>query len=64
MMEGQVILTNSLENKRLSVSGVSIDEEMTLMVQYLHSYSAAARMITAVDEQLDVLINRTGVVGR
>ncbi|NMA96039.1 MAG: flagellar hook-associated protein FlgK [Clostridiales bacterium] len=64
MSEGQVILTNSLQNKRLSVSGVSIDEEMTMMIQYLHSYNAAARMITAVDEQLDVLINRTGLVGR
>lgn len=64
MMEGQVILTNSLENKRLSVSGVSIDEEMTMMIQYLHSFNAASRMITAVDEQLDVLINRTGLVGR
>lgn len=64
MKEGQVILTNSLENKRLSVSGVSIDEEMTMMIQYLHSFNAASRMITAIDEQLDVLINRTGVVGR
>lgn len=64
MMEGQVILTNSLQNKRLSVSGVSIDEEMTMMIQYLHSFNAASRMITTIDEQLDVLINRTGVVGR
>ena len=64
MKEGQDILVYNLETQRLSISGVSIDEEMTNLVQYQHAYSAAARMITAIDEALDVLINRTGVVGR
>jgi len=64
MKEGQEILSHSLQNQRLSISGVSIDEEMTNMIQYQHAYSAAARMITAIDEALDILINRTGVVGR
>ena len=64
MKEGQEILNYNLETQRLSVSGVSIDEEMTSMIQYQHAYSAAARMITAIDQALDILINRTGVVGR
>lgn len=46
------------------VSGVSLDEEMTRMVQLQHGYSAAARMVTAVDEMLAVLVERTGLVGR
>jgi len=64
MKENQDVLTYNLDNQRLSISGVSIDEEMTNMIQYQHAYSAAARIITAIDEALDVLINRTGVVGR
>ncbi len=64
MLEGQKLLTDSLDISRLSISGVSIDEEMTMMVQYQHAYSAAARAITAMDEALDILINRTGLVGR
>ena len=64
MLEGQQILTDSLDITRLSISGVSIDEEMTMIIQYQHAYSAAARAITAMDEALEILINRTGIVGR
>lgn len=49
---------------RLSVSGVSLDEEMTNLVVFKQSYAAAARVVTALDEMLDVLINKTGLVGR
>ena len=34
------------------------------MIRFQHAYQAAARVITAMDEMLDQLINRTGVVGR
>ena len=57
------IVLKAVENQRLSVSGVSLDEEMTNLVKYQHSYSGASRVITAMDEALDVLINRTGRVG-
>jgi flagellar hook-associated protein 1 FlgK len=49
---------------RSAVTGVSIDEEMVGLVAFQHAYSAAARVMTTVDEMLDTLINRTGVVGR
>ena len=64
MLEGQELLTDSLDITRLSISGVSLDEEMTMIIQYQHAYSAAARAITAMDEALEILINRTGIVGR
>ena len=51
------------ENQRVSVSGVSLDEEMINMVKYQHAYSGASRVITAIDEMLDKLINGTGRVG-
>lgn len=44
-----------------SDSGVSIDEELTSLLQYQRSYQASARVITAVDEILDTLINRMAV---
>ncbi|MDK2934104.1 MAG: flagellar hook-associated protein 1 [Clostridiales bacterium] len=57
-------IVKQIENRRLSVSGVSIDEEMANMVKYQHAYNAAARMITVIDEIYDVTINRMGAVGR
>jgi flagellar hook-associated protein 1 len=33
-------------------------------LSFQHAYSAAARMVSAIDEALDTLINRTGLVGR
>ena len=47
----------------LSHSAVSLDEETVNLMQYQHAYQGAARVLTAVDEMLDHLINRTGRVG-
>ena len=33
------------------------------MLSYQHAYSAAGRLVTTIDEMLDQLINRTGLVG-
>ena len=60
----QGIITAQVDGARESVAGVNIDEEMTNMLSFQHAYAAAGRLITAIDESLDVLINRTGVVGR
>jgi flagellar hook-associated protein 1 FlgK len=57
-------LMASSDQRRQAVSAVSLDEEMTMMIQYQHAYNAAARNITAVDEMLDKIINGMGVVGR
>jgi len=57
-------LVTQVENSRLSVSGVSIDEEMANLIKFQQAYSASARMISTLDEMLDKLINGTGLVGR
>jgi flagellar hook-associated protein 1 FlgK len=56
-------LTDSVDNRRQSVSGVSMDEEMTNLVRFQRAYQASARAMTTMDDMLDVLINRTGRVG-
>jgi flagellar hook-associated protein 1 FlgK len=47
-----------------SVAAVDGDEETISLLTYQTAYQASARVLTAIDEALDVLINRTGVVGR
>ena len=56
----QSAITDQIDNTREASSGVDIDEEMTNMLMYQHAYDAAARMMSAVDESLDTLINRMG----
>ena len=57
----QTALLSEFEKLRQSVMGVNLDEEMANMVQYQHSYNAAAKMINLQNEMLDVIINRLGV---
>ncbi|MGM8364585.1 flagellar hook-associated protein FlgK [Virgibacillus sp. W0181] len=58
------ILLGQVERERLSTSAVSLDEEMSNMIQFQHAYNAAARSMTTVDEMLDRVINNMGLVGR
>jgi flagellar hook-associated protein 1 FlgK len=57
------VLTDAVENRRQSVSGVSLDEEMANLVRFQRAYQASSRAMSTLDEMLDVLINRTGRVG-
>jgi flagellar hook-associated protein 1 FlgK len=57
-------VTRQVDESRESVRGVSIDEEMVSLVQSQRAYEASARLMTAVDEMIDTLVNRTGLVGR
>lgn len=57
-------LLTSIQMRKDSMSSVSLDEELTNMIQFQHAYNAAARNITLVDEMLDRIINGMGLVGR
>ena len=57
-------LAVSAQVSRQSQHGVNIDEEMVDVLRYQRQLEAASRVMTAIDEALDVLVNRTGVVGR
>lgn len=65
-VDGQVVqkFIDYYTQRRQEISGVSLDEEMTRMVQAQQSFNAAARMLNTVDEMLDKVINGMGLVGR
>lgn len=63
MQDTQETQVLSVDNSRASVSGVSLDEEMTNLIKYQHAYSGASRVITAMDEAIELIINRMGKVG-
>ena len=52
------IIVNQIVNRRLSDSGVSIDEEMANLVKFQQAYSASAKMIQTMNEVYETLINK------
>lgn len=50
----------SVDNQRQSVSGVNLDEELANMLQFQRSFSAAARVMTTMDEMLNQIVNGLG----
>lgn len=60
----QGFLIRSLDEKRQGLSSVSLDEEMADMIKFQHSYSANSRVINTLDEMIDTVVNRLGIVGR
>ncbi|MGL5977771.1 MAG: flagellar basal body rod C-terminal domain-containing protein, partial [Erysipelotrichaceae bacterium] len=57
-------IITDLENKRDAISAVSLDEEGANLMVFDKAYKATSRLMTTFDEALDVLINKTGLVGR
>ncbi|HEX2084303.1 MAG TPA: flagellar basal body rod C-terminal domain-containing protein [Solirubrobacteraceae bacterium] len=56
-------LVDAADTRRQEVSGVAMDEEVTNMIRFQRGYQASSRVMSTIDEMLDVLINRTGRVG-
>ncbi|MBR4776219.1 MAG: flagellar hook-associated protein FlgK [Lachnospiraceae bacterium] len=54
-------IVSAIENQRLSVSGVDMDEEAMNLVRYQNSYNLAAKVISTMNEMYDRLINYMGV---
>ena len=55
--ESQRNVINQLQNIRESISGVSLDEETTKMIEFQKAYDASARLIRTADEMFDTILN-------
>lgn len=55
--KNQSKVLKEIDNSRLNVSGVSLDEEMINLIQFQHAYNASAKVVSTIDSLLDVVIN-------
>ena len=55
--EASNLAIQQMQEIKSSVSGVSMDEEMTNMIRYQRSYAASAKLITTADQLLQTLLN-------
>jgi flagellar hook-associated protein 1 FlgK len=55
--ESQDLVARTIDNQRQQVSGVSIDEEMTAMIQFQRAFEASSKIIQVVDELLVTVVN-------
>jgi flagellar hook-associated protein 1 FlgK len=59
-VDNESLLLNQLQQRREAASGVSLDEEMAAMLRFQRAYEAAGRMIRAVDETIETVLNLVG----
>ena len=50
-------ISTTLTNQRSSESGVSIDEEMTNLMQFQKAYEASAQLVTTLNAMMETVIN-------
>ena len=63
-LKTNVTVLNGIQESRDSISGISLDEEAANMMVFMSAYNASSRLLTTLDEALNILINNTGLVGR
>lgn len=56
MVENSDLLKEQLENRKESISGVSLDEELANMIKFQQAYGAAANIISTQQQNLDTLL--------
>lgn len=56
----QSLVVNMLEQQRSSISGVSLDEELTDMMRLQKAFQASARVINTINSMLELVTTRLG----
>jgi flagellar hook-associated protein 1 len=59
-LDDQDSITQLVRNQRDAISGVSLDEEMADLMKYQRSFQASSKVISILDDLLDVIVNRLG----
>ena len=52
----QSSLADQTKAQKLSVSGVSLDEELTNLIKFQHSYQAAAKLISTANSMFETVL--------
>lgn len=55
-IEHQTFMVDQLEERRQSIAGVSLDEEMINLIKYQQAYNASAKLVSTLDTMLDQLL--------
>ena len=59
-LSDQQKIEDLVTQQRDAVSGVSLDEETADLMKYQRAFEACSRVISAIDEMLDTIVNRMG----
>ena len=55
-LDHHTMTVNEMDNYRESVSGVSLDEELSNLIKYQRSYQASSKLISSATEMMDMVI--------
>ena len=58
--ENQTGVLSAVRGQRESMSGVSLDEEAAELMKFQRAYQASARVISVIDQMLDIVVNSMG----
>lgn len=56
-LSNQETIVKDADNARKAVSGVSLDQELANIIKFQYAYTGASRMLTVLDEMIDVVQN-------
>ena len=56
-VDAQKGIVEQIKNIRESISGVSLDEETTRMIEFQKAFDASARLVRTADEMMDTVLN-------
>jgi flagellar hook-associated protein 1 FlgK len=56
-LANQKVVETMIRRQRDSISGVSLDEEMTDLLRFQRAYQASAKLISTVDEMLEIVMS-------
>ena len=63
-LANQTTVAASLDQMRHAIMDVSMDEELSNMMKFKFGYDAAARVLNVIDNMIETIVTRMGIVGR